>query len=341
MTTQGDASVGIKKETTYGTVATADHFPEFLNEDFNWNPTFGQGGGLRVNRVVGAADRRVLLKEESSGSVEIELFSKGLGAWFEAALGTATSTLVTGSAYQQVFTPTTTDYLPSYTIQVGVPPLGGGAANPQTYAGMICSGFELTAGNTAIPTVKFNFNGKSMDTSTALTAPSYPTGNQLFSFINGAITIGGTVTPPTTTVLASGGTTVADIQDFALTWSNELDDSGFNLGGTPGQRNRKPAVGVRQGSGTVTAEYDSNTLRDAYKNQTDLALVLTFQGTVAISGSNYPTLQVVIPDIRLEGEMPKPNGGKVITQSIPFTVLDNRVAASPIYVAIVTAETAI
>lgn len=339
MTTQQDSSLGIKKETTYGTPATPDHFYEYLNEDFDYMPTFVDGQGMHVGRTVKAADRRVVGKEEASGSVENELFGKGLGALFEAAMGTAVSTVITGAAFQQLFTPTTSDFLPSYTIQVGIPPLGGGAANPQTYAGCVCSGFDLSAKNGAIPTVKFHFLGKSMDTSTGLTAPSYPTANPLFSFIHGSL-VTGSITAPTTTALAAGGTSVADIRDAAFTWSNSLDSNGFNFG-SAGQRTRKPALGDRSGSGTLTAEYDNNTLRDAWKAQTDLALVLTFATTTAITGATFPTIQFYFPDIRLDGEMPKPASGDVITQSIPFTLLDNRVAAAPFYVAIVTAETAI
>lgn len=340
MTTQQDASVGIKKEASFGTAVTPDHFPEFTSEDFDWNPTFTKTAGMRVGRVVGAADRRVLTKVEPSGSLELEAYTKGMGILFEAALGSGTSTLITGTSYQQLFTPTTTDYLPSYTVQVGVPPLGGGAASAQTYDGMVCSGFELTAGNTAIPSLKFNFVGQSVTTATAYTSPSYPATMEPFSFVGGSIRVGGSVTVPTTTALATGGTSAGNVQEVQFTWSNELDGNGWNLGSS-GERTRKPALGERAGSGTLTVEYDSDILRDAYKNQTDLALVLTFATTTAISGANFPTLQFTIPNIRLDGEMPKPNGGDVITQTIPFTVLDNRVAASALYVAIVTAETAI
>ena len=340
MTTQQDASVGLKAETVFGTAVVVDKFFEFLSEDFDWIPTFDTAAGMRYGKRVVAGDRRVLVKEESNGSLEVELMTKGMGALFTAALGTGVSTQIGATiAYQQLITPGTTDYLPSYTIQVGVPPLGGGAANAQTYAGMVCGGFELTAG-AGIPTLNVNFLGKSMDTSTSLAVASYPASNSPYSFVHGAITIGGTVTLPTSTTLASGGTAAANVRDFSLTVDNTLDSEGFTYGGA-GKRSRKPAMGLLAISGSLTAEYDSNVLRDAFRNQTDLSLVLTFTATTAIVGSSYPTIQVTIPNIRLDGEMPKPAGGDVITQTVPFTGMDNRSAGSAIYVAIVTAETAI
>jgi hypothetical protein len=341
MTTQQDSSIGIAKEPSFGVVTTPDHFYEFLDESYNWVPTFTNSNGQRVGRGLQRVDRRVLTKEESTGDLNIEGFTKGLGFLFQAALGTATSTLISGSAYQQLITPATTDYLNSYTIQKGIPLLGGGAAQPQTYAGMVCSGFTMTVGATAIPTFKFPWVGKSMDTTTALTAATYLANNQVWSFKDGSIQLGGTVTLPTANTLASGGTVAADIVDVSLVWGSALDGGGFNLGGS-GQRTRKPATGDRVATGSLTAEFDSTVLLAAWRAQTPLSLVLNFISTSSlISGSTYAQLQITCPAIVLNGEMPKANSGKVITQTIPFDVMDNGVAGSSLYIAIVTAETAL
>ena len=69
--------------------------------------------------------------------------------------------------------------------------------------------------------------------------------------------------------------------------------------------------------------------------------MLKFAHATAITGAFYPTLEITIPVVRLDGELPKANGGEVVSQSMGFTALDGGVAAHPIYVAIVTAETAI
>jgi len=342
MTTQLDAPIGFKKESTFCTGVTPDTFVEFTTESLTWVPTFAQGAGMRVGQRVDYSDRRVLVKEEVAGSFTVEAQTKGLGKLFEAAFGgTGTSTLISGSSYQQLFTPTTTDYLDSYTIQKGVPPLGGGASEPVTFTGMVCSGFEFSASNAGIPTLTVNWMGKDKTTGTALATASYASGVQELSFIHGAITVGGSVTVPTTTALASGGTAAANIREFSLTYESGLDAEGFNFG-SAGKRSRKQALGKRIITGSLVAEYDSNTLRDAWLNQTDIAIVMTFATTTAISGSNYPTLQITIPVVRFEGDIPQVSGdGSVVTQSIDFTGLDGRTAAHPIYVAIVTAETAI
>ena len=341
MTTQLDAQIGFKKETTYGTGVTVDTFPEFTSESLTWMPEFAQGSGMRVGQRLDYSDRRVLVKEEVGGSFSIELLSKGVGKLIEAAFGgTGSSTLVSGSSYQQLFTPTTTDPISSYTMQKGIPPLGGGAANPVTFTGMVCTGFELSVDNAALPSLTFNWMGKGYTTATALATASYPTGVEQLSFVHGAVTIGGSVTVPTTTALGTGGTATANVRDINFTYENGLDSEGFNLGAA-GSRSRIQALGKRSLTGSMTVEYTGNTLRDAWLAQTDLAIVLTFTTTTAISSGVFPTFQVTIPLVRLEGDIPQTNGGDVVTQSIDFTALDGRVAAHPVYIAIRTAETAI
>ena len=340
MTIQADAQLGLVKESTYGTPVTVANFYELVDESLDWSPTFAQGAGLRVGNRAPRADRRTLVKQEVGGDFTVEVISKSLGKLFEAATTQAgVSTLIAGSAYQQNFTVTSTDYLNSYTIQKGIPPLGGGASNPHTFNGMVCSGFEFTQGNGAIPTVKFSWMGKGYDTSTSLAVASYPTTTQISSFTGATLTVGGSVTAATTTALATGGTASVDVREFSLKFDNNLDTNGFNLGGG-GSRSRKPAVGLRTITGSMTAEWDAVTLRDLYLNQTDTPLVYTVAGSTLISGSAFPTVQFHLPDVRFEGEIPKANAGDVITQKIDFTVLDNG-TLSPMIVSIVTAETTI
>lgn len=340
MTTQQDASIGFKKESTFNTLVTVDSFVEFTAEDLDWMPTFSDPvASHRVGRRVAASDRKVLVKQEVGGSFTTELYAKGNGKLFEAALGTATSTQASGAAYQQLFTPIADDYLPSYTIQKGVSPLAA-TTEEQTFGGMVCSGFDLSAPNGGTPTIKWNWVGKSLSLGEAYATSSYIASNSTLTFVNGSVTIGGTVTVPTTTALSSGGTATANVRSVDLTYDNGLDSEGFNFGAS-GLRSRKPALGLRKITGTATIEYTDNTIRDAYYAQTELALTLKFALTTAITGAYYPTIEIVCPVVRFDGEMPKASNGEPVTLTVPFEVLDGRSAAHPFYVAIVTAETAI
>lgn len=340
MTTQLDSQLMLGDESTYGTPVTPDVALEFLASSFGWQPEFSQGEGLRTGRIMDRADRRGLSSEVSGGSFDVEPKSKGLLTLFEAALGTGAVTQITGAAYQGLFTPKTSDYLKSYTIQTGTP-LIGGATSPVTYAGSMCQGFELAVSNREAPKLTFEWLCKSLSTATALAVASYPTADVPFKWPHFSAGIGGTLVVPTATALSSGSTAVANVREFNLSWSNGLDTEGFNAGSS-GQRSRAQLLGKRVGTGTIVAEFDNTTYRDAYLNQTSLPLTVKFALPTAIAGSNYPTLEIAIPCVKLEGELAKPtDDGAPITASLDFTILDGAVAASPIYVAIVTAETAI
>jgi hypothetical protein len=136
-----------------------------------------------------------------------------------------------------------------------------------------------------------------MATDTSLVTPAYTASTTLFHFHGGKIYLGGTVTMPTTTAAASGGTEVAYVRDCQITLNNNLDSNGWNFGGA-GKRSRVPAYGRRQVTGQLTAEFDATTLRDASLGKTGMSLVLEFTG-----GTNEK-LQLVLPKIDLDSNVP-------------------------------------
>lgn len=340
MSIQADCSIGFKKETTYGTVATPDRFLEFTSESIDFERTFYQSAALRPGSRVARSARRSLTKDGGKGDIELEVPTRGLGALLEAVLGVGSSAMVSTGLYQQVFTLIKDDFLPSLTLQKGIPRLGPNIIDAYTARGAVCSSFEFSMANADVLKLKTSWTAREIDTSIAYATPSYASASELFSFVGAGLTVGGTVTTPTGTALAGGGTPVANVRDFSLTVDQKLDGNGYNVGGG-GKRTRRPAVGIADVKGKITAEYDSTVFRDALAAQTPLAMVATFQANTDITPGNKPTLQIVVPDVRFEGELPKSNAGDVITQSIDFTAFDGLVAAQPVYVVVRTADTAL
>jgi hypothetical protein len=338
MASEIDSSIGIALETTYGTGVTVTKFPEFLSETFEWKPTFIQSAGFRPGSRVARNERRALGKNYAEGDLELECVTKGLGVFFNALLGSVTNTLVSGTAWQQVHT-LGADPLNSYTIQKGIPLLGGGAVQPHTFTGSVCTKGEIKAATGDTVKLKTSWNAQAVNTATAYAAPSYVANNEVFNFTQGAITLGGAVTMPTSNTLATGGTVVNNVLDFSLAIDNKLDVNGYVFG-NGGKQGRKPVLGgLTDFKGKITAEFDSVTLRDAFLNQTALALVLTFTSTTVISAGVSPVLQIVLPAIKLNGDIPNATMG-VVKQTIDFDVLDNG-TNPPIYVVIRTADTTV
>lgn len=339
MTTQLDFQVGMAKESTYGTAVTVTRFPE-APAKAKYDVKTIKGKGLRPTKGVARTSRHAIVGFEGSGEIPIEAPTKGLGFLLNAVMGAVTNTVIGATAaYQQNHTLSVTDPHPTYTVQEALPFLGGGAVQPHTFVGCAFDSLEIAAKEGDFVQTKFAFMAQKLRTDVAAAAASYPTGDALLTFAHGAIGMAGTLTEPTTSALASlSGAAAVNIADVSVSVKRNLDKKGMNLGGG-GYRSRAPQLGRPEVTGKITAEYTDNTLRDAYLAQTSLPLVLTFTHDVEIATGIKPVLQVVLPAIRLKGEVPTSNDGEPITQSIDFEAFDNGTASQSIWIVYRTLDT--
>lgn len=330
-----DCSVGLAVESTYGTGVTAARWLEFVSESFGFNKQIKQGMGLRVGGRVARSARRVAVAADAGGDVTVEATSKGLGLLWQACLGAATSTLVSGTTYQQVFT--LGDAPSSLTVQKGIVETGG-TVDPITFLGCMVDSWELDFANADIVKLKTTFDAKDVTTATAYAAPSYPTAPNLFHFAGGTVYTG-TLTAPTATALASGVTPLANVRSGNVKVDRGMNTSRYNMIGTG--RKSKPLTGAKVTgiTGKLDVEYDSTTFRDAFLADTPLSLVL--QWTAGALSTGVETLQVVIPEIKFDGELVKANAGDISVQGMTFAGLDNLTAAQPIWIVARTSDAAL
>jgi hypothetical protein len=327
MTTPQDCSVGLGVESVYGTAVARTRWFEFLDESFGFVKNVKQGVGLRVGSRVARSGRRVVASAEGSGDLTIEAVTKGLGLLWQLGLGSGTSTLVSAGLYQQVFT--LGDVMPSATIQKGIP-RADGTVDAYTFTGCMVESLTIDCPNADNVKVKTSWNARDMTTATAYTAPSYATGPSVFTFAHGAV-YSGALTAPTATALGSAATPVASIRSGSITIKHNLKTDRYNCGG--GGRKEKPFAGVREISGSMVAEYADTAFRDAIVNDTSMTLVKTFT-------SGADVLQIVIPDVRFDGDIVKASTDLAM-QDIKWTGLDGLTAAQPIWIVCRTADTAL
>lgn len=327
MTTPQDCSVGLGVESVYGTAVARTRWFEFLDESFNFVKNVKQGVGLRVGSRVARSGRRVVASAEGSGDLTIEAVTKGLGLLWQLGLGSGTSTLVSAGRYQQVFT--LGDVMPSATIQKGIP-RADGTVDAYTFTGCMVESLTIDCPNADNVKVKTSWNAKDMTTGTAYTAPSYATGPSVFTFAHGAV-YSGALTAPTATALGSAATPVASIRSGSITIKHNLKTDRYNCGG--GGRKEKPFAGIREISGSLVAEYADVAFRDAIVNDTSMTLVKTFTAGADV-------LQIVIPDVRFDGDIVKASTDLAM-QDIKWTGLDGLTAAQPIWIVCRTADTAL
>ncbi len=328
-----DWSVGIAKESTFGTAVTVARFLEFTEpKPFEIDRGVKQGAGLRPGSRVARAARRVKTIRQASGDITVEAYSKGLGLLLEACMGSGNQTLVGGTTYQQIHS--LADALPSHTIQFGVPN-SAGVIRPLTYSGCTVSDWEIGGAVGDIATIKTTWDARNWTTATAYATPSYPTGGNLFT-VESATIYSGTYTAPTATTLASANTAVAGVKDFKVAMSNQIISDRFFMN-SGGLKDRQ-LPGTRQPTVELNVEYQDNTLWDALEANSDLCLVINLVGGSLSSGNE--TMQIAIPDLELDGGLPEGGPDAIASQAIKMVGLDN-LTNPPIAIITRTSDTAL
>lgn len=330
---------------------------EFKSETFALKKTTVQGQGLHAGGLYDRAKRRVLSTYAASGELTMDLPCNGLGLLLQNALGSfgqaaAAPTLVSGSTvgYQQVHNPGTL-LGSSLCIQKGVPATDG-TVQAFTYSGGKITSWTITCEVNQIAEFQAEFdfrnevagsgNGDPLNTSVpALQVPDYPVGMQLFHFREATLYTGGTASLDSSTGITTmtGQTAAAQVSKASVKHANSLDTTRFFLGSN-GFKDEQIEDGFRKITGSFTSEWQSTELMyDAFSADTTTSLLLSFVGPIIDSGASYG-LEVLVPNIKLDGESPAVSGPKVVTQDVTFTGLDDE-ATTPIQVTYTSTDSAL
>ena len=336
-----DSQLMLAKETTYGTAVTVSKTVEFAGDPaVKYTPQRIESKTLRSGGRFGLAGKSPIVFRSGGSSPTFEVASKGQGVLWEAALGSAVSTLVLGSTYQQVFK--MADVLPSYTMQYGLPKLdpatGTWTVKPFTLLGAMVKSWDLAQTNGGILELKLDIDAREVKTTTALAAPSYATGGLVYHF-GGACIYSGTIAEPTTTTLidTAGLTAIANVQSWGVKVDNNLSTGERRMCG--GGLQARPLSGRPKGSGTMVMDYVSDTFTDALFTDTGFSMVADYIANSANAEVHH--LQVLIQDFRITGDLPAPNDGQALVQSLSFDLFDKAGQTSPIIVINRTTDTAI
>lgn len=335
-----DHQIGLAVESTYGTPVTPTRFLEWDMDasEHSYDPKRIQGSGMQVgDGGFARADRSVSVVGQAGLTVGADFQSKGLGLLLKAALGAGTSTLVSGTTYQQLFTTGLTGaLLDALTVQYGIVRSdASGTVDAYTYPGCSVSSLEIGCSVGDVVKLKAELDASAPATGTALATASYPSLLAPFHFGQGAVTIGGSITVPTTTALAGLGsaTAVTSMREATLSLDNGLNVDRWRYGG----RNQ-PRATKRKATIKTTLEYDSNVIRDALLQHTTVPVSITFTSSEALS-TGFATLQIVAPACKIpDGAFPQPSDDPVY--DITFDVL-KPATGQALYVVLRTADTAL
>jgi len=364
--TPQDAQISAQIESTFGVLnsglwATVKSYA-FISESLDFTKNVKQDSGLRSGYRVARSARRYVPTAEGTGDITVELQDKILGQFLQAAFGLGSNNAIVGASpgQQQMFTigNTATNgpaFRPSLSIQKAIPNVVAQTLDQVTFLGATIDSFTFAFPNADFATAKFTINAKDVNTSAIYAgAPIYAVTPTLFHFgqanvqictlANLVVPTAATPTPTTGLAQVTSPVGNVNIRSAELQIDCKADQGRYNLGG--GGRKSQPVAGMWDIKGKFTAEYTTTFFRDAYLNDSPFSLVLTYTTPTLINGTTFTTLQVVLPEIKLDSAVPQVNGTDLITTDFNFSVLDplsgaGVTAVQPVYFVLYTLDAAL
>ena len=354
-------SIGIATEATQGTAITPTHFLEFNSESMKMVKNTVTGVGLRGGGLYQRTSRRVVTSWGAAGGINFDAPYNSLGLWLQHMVGSfgtlnSVAQQSASAAYLQTHTPGPLAGK-TFTMQIGKPDTGG-TVRPFTYVGCKIKDWTLTCELNKYATFALSIdawqeltpdNPQGTGAGPALTAPTYTAGEQFFNFVQGTIYNSGTLsnggTNPTITSLGSPAAAGHILKaDFKCT--NPEDDTRYFIAGTGGSgvagvKGDQLDNGFRVLEGSLDAEFYSLAgYYDTFAADTTTTLELSFVGSVAIASTFFPTLTVLIPNVKFDGESPVVGGPGVLNHNLAWKGLDQE-TYNPVQFQYMSTDTAI
>jgi hypothetical protein len=321
-----DHQLGVLDEVTYGTPAGAvSRFFEYESE--NIAETYGrtEGDPLRVGSGFVRSDRFTPYPGGAAGTIQMSVLTKGFGFWLKHMMGQVATT---GPAETTVYTHTGSEatlYGDSFTCQVNRPFHPSGTNQAFTYSGGKIAKWTLSNSVEGNLLLDLDCDFQKYDTAVALATASYPSGMDPFSWVGGYVTIGGSN---------------YDVTEFSLEVDNGLDVDRRQI--RANALKKEPTAGRREGSFSLSADFDSLTNRNRAAADTRAgalaAVTGVWRGPTLLGTTIYPEFSVSIAAARFDEWSGATEGTDAITQELGGAVRYDG-TTSPVVVTVKNADT--
>lgn len=345
-----------KPETVFGTVPAAltgtNEGLEIRSETLELAKTTVQGQGLHAGGLYDRAKRRVLTNYDVNGGFVMDLQTRFIGNLIQAMVGSYGYTLATPAqmgvtgVYKSVHWPTSPGLQGhSLCFQKGVPAVDG-TVMPFTYVGVKLSDWEVAVSTGALAQLTVTIDGRnelggagnsdplngSVPTlATFNTVPGSGLGLSEFHFRQATIFTGGTPTVASNAVSLVSSTAAANVQSASVKQTMSLDSGRYFLG-SAGFKAEQLENGFRSITGQLVVDWlSSAAMYNAFAADTTTSLQITLTGALGGTGVNPYLFDIIIPNIKLDGESPKASGPQLVNQTVSFTGLDDE-ATTPIQI---------
>ncbi len=303
-----NGQLGWAVEDPYGTAETPTRFLEFLSESLQRDDGRIESAGLRAGggRIL-RSHQWAPSKIDPSGSIEMELQTKGLGQILHHVFGAVATSQPDDQenpdVYEHLFTPGELGDK-SLTLEVGWDDIAGDPF-AKTITGAQFTGATFSCRVDEFGQISLDVVGHDLLTAAAHATAVYPEDLAYFTWVGAALS------------LADDGD--FDSEEFSLQIANNPDTDRFFLG----RRRRKIAIeqNYREITGSLNADWENWTVYDRVASGEEVELTLFFDGPPIDDDFDH-ALELTM-HVRSDGDTPQLGGRDRIKQPINFKVIDD------------------
>lgn len=322
-------SLGVAKESVFGTYVAPTKFYELNSETLARKPNNVSGGGLAAGRFLKPSSRYVQTYREGGGDLEFEVTTKSLGLWLQALMGGTPTNQQQGAtaAWLETFLLGDTKGQ-SLTLQKGVPTTAGTVV-PYTFTGCKVTDAEFACGVGELLIAKFSVDAQDYTDATALAAPSYPTGQLPRNFSEMAVKLG----------TFGAEASVSGVRKVTTKISRSMNTAMQYAGG--GGKKAEPILNDFAAiTGTIETDFATKAdWADRVPTNTPVSLVWEFVGPI-IATTFKETFRITLSSVEIEAGDPQLGGPDVVQPSFTFTALDDG-TNPPVKIEYLTTDTSI
>lgn len=318
--------------TGYGDFVTPTRFIEVTDENVMLTIDRIESKTLRPGNQVLRSDRQAANKRGVAGDIDAEFATKGFGMILKHMLdpdGFAITTPTNGVLTRQhrAQLGAAAGFQTSLTFQAGRPDTTT-TVRPFSWVGCKIISWELSQALDDLLRVKLTIDGRDEDTTQALASASYASTFDIFHFGQAQVTIAGAN---------------VDMRKLDLKCVKGMATNRTFLRNDT--RKKEPIRNaIVDLSGSLEGEFTDMAAYNRFVNGNIVAVTAVWTGslieTVAAPGPYSFKLTVMLPAVRFDGQSPDAGGPDIITQTLPFRVLNDATALSPITIDLLTTDTA-
>jgi hypothetical protein len=306
-------SLGLKKETTYGTRVAPDKFYEFASEGGIRNQKYLESRMIRSGRSFQSSTRRVLTTRDAGMTIQGEVPNKNFGAIVDLGHGNTVTPVQSGAttAYTQTHN-WTGDPNKSATIQAGKPSTNA-TINPFEYPGSMLNTFTLACAVDGWLEFTAGFDSQDEDTGQTLATASYPTALDGFNFQQCVVTVNGIVQNLTTGSL---------VRSMGLDLSLPRATERYGLRSSA--LKAKPILNdYTPGTGSIGYEFSDMVQYGLFTAGTKCPIIFAFTGATNAGTAVPYSLTITIASAQFTGTTPQIGGPDILGFEAPFSIMDD------------------